>query len=125
MMRYILCMESRMKCDRFIASVEKNKYASRLFIVVLQQKLFLRIEYFMMGRRKHSKERRQFHFDCCTSADFQFAKLQFKRHAKITRRVNIEWDDGVNDAKIGEKKSKKKEVSRFNLKHLSTSSGEC
>lgn len=78
----------------------------------------------MIGRRKHSKERRQFHFDCCTSADFQFAKLQFKRHAKITRRVNIEWDDGVNDAKIGEKKSKKKEVSRFNLKYLSTSSGE-
>lgn len=62
----------------------------------------------MMGRRKHSKERRQFHFDCCTSADFQFAKLQFKRHAKITRRVNIEWDGEINDAKIGEKKSKKK-----------------
>lgn len=34
-MRYILCMENGMKFDRFIASVEKNKYASRLFIVVL------------------------------------------------------------------------------------------
>lgn len=42
----------------------------------------------------------------------KFAKLQFKRHAKITRRVNIEWDD----AKIGERKKKTKER---------TSSGEC
>lgn len=136
----------------FIPPYRKKKNC--LAFVYSRTKLFLRIEYFMMGW-KHSKERRQFHFDCRTSADTalwqryvvteieqksfeeivlrffkfssylifssKFAKLQFKRHAKITRRVNtLEWDD----AKIGEKKLKKKKVSRFNLrsKYLSTSS---
>lgn len=133
-------METRFNRPVFYSSCRKKKYASRLFIVA--RNFFLRFEYFMMGW-KHSKERRQFHFDCCTGADIalwqrdivteieqksseetvlrffkfspyarqtrlilssKFAKLQFKRHAKITRRVNIEWDD----AKIGEKKKKNK-----------------
>lgn len=141
---WIYFMDGEWKRDSidlfFIPLVEK-KYASRLFIVA--RNFFLRFEYFMMGW-KHSKERRQFHFDCCTDADIalwqrdivteieqksseetvlrffkfspyarqtrlifssKFVKLQFKRHAKITRRVNIEWDD----AKIGEKKKKTKE----------------
>lgn len=37
----------------------------------------------------------------------KFAKLQFKRHAKITRRVNIEWDD-----RREEKKNKRKDFIR-------------
>lgn len=133
-------METRFNRPVFYSSCRKKKYASRLFIVA--RNFFLRFEYFMMGW-KHSKERRQFHFDCCTGADialwqrdivteieqksseetvlrffkfspyarqtrlifsWKFAKLQFKRHAKITRRVNIEWDD----AKIGERKKKNK-----------------
>lgn len=94
---------------------KKQMCLAFVYSCTIVETFFLRIEYFMMGRRKHSKERRQFHFDCCTSADFQFAKLQFKRHAKITRRVNIEWDDGVNDAKRRNQKKKKKRKFRVSI----------
>lgn len=124
----------------FIPPYRKKKNC--LAFVYSRTKLFLRIEYFMMGW-KHSKERRQFHFDCRTSADTalwqryvvteieqksfeeivlrffkfssylifssKFTKLQFKRHAKITRRVNI----GMGRCKDRREEIKKKESFAF------------
>lgn len=132
-------MENERKFDRLIFYSFCKEKKCLAFVHSCETKLlFSRIEYFMMGW-KHSKEKRQFHFDCCTSPqialwqgycdinwteivrrnrflnfhfyarqthlifNWKFAKLRFKRHAKITRHVNIEWT-------VAKKKLKKRKV---------------
>lgn len=69
----------------FIPSVEKKKCLA--FVHGCETKLlFSRIEYFMMGW-KHSKEKRQFHFDCCTSPQIALWQWYCDRNwTEIVRR---------------------------------------